>query len=70
MWKEKDTFLKLLKKADTQFLVISIPSQSLGTYQIIRSLDVQEVLQDQYIVAKIGTYTIYERKRKKNLNGL
>ena len=43
VWKEKDTFLKLLKKADTQFLVISIPSQSLGTYQIIRSLDVQEV---------------------------
>ena len=55
VWSNKDTLLKTLRRGDVRFLILSIPSQSITTYQIIMSRDVQALLKDKRELGVAGS---------------
>lgn len=62
VWSNPLNMFQRLAKPETRFLVISIPSNSVGTHTMIEDdPDLRATIATKFIKRRIGTYTVYER---------
>jgi len=66
VWNDKQKFLQIIGKRDVRFVVYSIGHNTIRQFsQVFRNPAVEEVLTKNFSMKKIGTYSVWEKKKSR-----
>ncbi|MBI4707090.1 MAG: glycosyltransferase family 39 protein [Candidatus Omnitrophica bacterium] len=62
-WEDKDNFFRMISSHANKFLVLSVASNSIKTYDLLKQADIKDYLEENFIYHRIGSFDIWQRKQ-------
>jgi len=61
-WEDKDNFSKMINNRANKFIVLSVASNSIKTYDLLKLSEIKYYLAENFIYRRIGSFDVWQRR--------
>ncbi|MBI4981969.1 MAG: hypothetical protein HZC15_02305 [Candidatus Omnitrophica bacterium] len=61
-WEDKDNFSRMINNRANKFIVLSLASNSIKTYDLLKLSEIKDYLAENFIYRRIGSFDVWQRR--------